>query len=142
LLWRGNRAAQTHGAYSERRIQPLAEEILETARRSPDWPNWLDDESYSAAIAAWAHYEAVCMPLRDYLGERDILQRPTPCRNWLLRPRKCRLPEFPIIRAGSAQVVDPATQVPSTFDHAFGTVEQKQSAQPPKMTELARALLL
>jgi hypothetical protein len=67
-----NTAALAHGAYSERRIQPLAETIMTTARLSPYWPQHLTDPKHESVVEAWGRAEATCQLLRQYLGERDL----------------------------------------------------------------------
>jgi hypothetical protein len=67
----GNEVSVTSGAYSERKLAPLAAEILERARSDPAWPGYLDDPSYSAAVLAWARSEAICESLWRFLVAQD-----------------------------------------------------------------------
>lgn len=69
----GHTKSLQHGAYSERRVAPVAQEILDEARRSPDWPGYLNDESYAAALVNWARSEAMTQLLFDYLAEMGIV---------------------------------------------------------------------
>ena len=68
----GNHLAQRHGAYSARTVEPLADEIEESARTSPAWPAYLTDPSYQPAVRAWATAEAICELLRRHLAGQDF----------------------------------------------------------------------
>ncbi|MBP2370690.1 hypothetical protein [Pseudonocardia parietis] len=68
----GNEAGLRHGAYSERRIAPLAAEVEQQARALPTWPSYLDEPVYAPAVRAWARAEAVVELLWTYLAERDL----------------------------------------------------------------------
>ena len=59
----------TTGAWSERKIAPLAAEIEQTARSSPSWPSYLDGPEYGAAVTAWARAEAVVNLLWRWLDQ-------------------------------------------------------------------------
>ena len=67
-----NSLAVQHGAYSQKRVAPLASEILCTACNNPAWPGYLQDESYGPAVRAWAHSEAVCELLRRHLADQSL----------------------------------------------------------------------
>lgn len=67
----GNTLAETHGARSERRVGPLARAIEVEARAGSNWPGYLGDPVYSAAVTAWARAEAVCELLWRWLEEQD-----------------------------------------------------------------------
>jgi hypothetical protein len=59
----------TTGAWSERRIVPLAEQIEQAARVSESWPAYLDSAAYGSAVSAWARSEAVVSLLWSWLDE-------------------------------------------------------------------------
>lgn len=61
-----NTAAQRHGAYSPRKVDPLAVEILEAVRRHVTWWHPADEPS----IWAWVRLEARVQLLTEYLAER------------------------------------------------------------------------
>ncbi|MGH3220231.1 MAG: hypothetical protein ACRDPY_16265 [Streptosporangiaceae bacterium] len=70
----GNTAAETHGAYSERRIAPLADEIARSLLEHPDTPPWIKEPAQAAVVAAWARAEAVVSRLWAYLDDQgDIV---------------------------------------------------------------------
>lgn len=69
----GHELSTHHGAYSERRVAPLAAEVEQVARADPSWPAYLDDSSYIPAVRAWASSEAVCVLLRRYLDGMDFI---------------------------------------------------------------------
>lgn len=55
----GNEAAVTHGAWSERRVSPVARQILDELLADPATPRYLiEDSSYGPALAAWSRTEA------------------------------------------------------------------------------------
>jgi hypothetical protein len=66
----GNDAALSHGAYSARRLQPLADELAaELVQVAP----WCSQRAFAAAVASWAYAEAQLVVLREWLGERGML---------------------------------------------------------------------
>lgn len=69
----GNEAAVTHGAHSERRVGPLAEQIARELLADPDTPPHVREPVFAAAVTAWARTEAVVRLLWAWLEERDIL---------------------------------------------------------------------
>lgn len=68
----GNELATVHGANSERRIAPLADQIAASLLSDPDTPPYLQEPSYAAVIRAWSRAEAVVSLLWDWLAEQDI----------------------------------------------------------------------
>lgn len=64
--------SMVHGGTSERRVAPLAVEILARERSKPSWPQYLDDASWAFALASWARAEAVCELLTEFLSTLDI----------------------------------------------------------------------
>lgn len=71
----GNELAVSHGAYSSKKLAPLAAEIEAQARSMPDWPPHLVGSTrYDPEVQAWAWAEATCVRLRDYLAEQDPLE--------------------------------------------------------------------
>ena len=67
---RGNLAALKHGAYSPRRVEPLARELVEAVLPSV---SYLDDPSYAASVWAWARAEARVQLLDEHLSEHGFL---------------------------------------------------------------------
>lgn len=67
-----NEAPLVSGAYSERKIAPLAASIIERARSDPAWPPYLDDPSYHHAVDAWGRAEAIVALLADWLAQKDV----------------------------------------------------------------------
>ncbi|OJY53533.1 hypothetical protein [Pseudonocardia sp. 73-21] len=68
----GHTASLQHGARSERRVAPLAEEIETAARADPTWPPHLRGREYAAAVRGWARAEAMAELLWRYLADRDL----------------------------------------------------------------------
>jgi hypothetical protein len=68
----GNELALQHGANSERRVGPLAEQIAAALLADPNTPQYLREPSYSATVAAWSRAEAVVELLWRWLGEHDF----------------------------------------------------------------------
>lgn len=67
---RGNSASETHGAYMERRIDPVAQGL---AVQIVELVPYLGDASYEAAIRAWARAEARVHVLASWLDEHGPL---------------------------------------------------------------------
>ena len=68
----GNELAMVHGARSERRIAPLAEQIASSLLSHPDTPPYLREPSYAPAVRAWSRAEAVVSLMWDWLAEQDL----------------------------------------------------------------------
>jgi hypothetical protein len=66
----GNTAAERHGAHSERRWRPLAEELR--ARVIVDAP-WLTRPSFAMALEAWSVCEAKARLVDDWLDANGLL---------------------------------------------------------------------
>jgi hypothetical protein len=67
---RGNQAALQHGAYSERRIKPIAETLQhEIVAVAP----WLNQPAFAPAVAAWARAEAAVQLLVTELDKHGGL---------------------------------------------------------------------
>ncbi len=62
----GNWLALRHGAYSPRKVDPLAEELVTLAIETV---GYLDDPSYSFSLWAWARAEARVQLLTEYLAK-------------------------------------------------------------------------
>lgn len=62
----GNELALRHGAYSPRKSEPLAIELVERVLADPD-VSYLQAPSYAAALWAWARAEAQVQLLGEYL---------------------------------------------------------------------------
>jgi hypothetical protein len=69
----GNSAAVTHGARSERRVAPLAEQIKRDLLGNDNTPPHLHEPVFAASIHAWARAEACCQLIWAWLAERDIM---------------------------------------------------------------------
>lgn len=82
----GNEAATTHGAFSDRRIDPRADELVAWAKtqRSADW---LGDASYDPILRRWARREArstlVYEALVDHQAGDDCDGTCKRCRRWV-----------------------------------------------------------
>lgn len=67
----GHELSMKHGAYSPRRFEPLAEELVErtvTAASAPSSSTpWLVEPSYRPALWAWARCEAQAQLLTEWL---------------------------------------------------------------------------
>jgi hypothetical protein len=68
----GNQLATVHGARSERRIAPLADQIASSLLSHPDTPPYLREPSYAPAVRAWSRAEAVVSLMWDWLAEQDL----------------------------------------------------------------------
>jgi hypothetical protein len=68
----GNTAAETHGAYSERRISKLAEQYEAELLADPTTPDWVRLPRYAGARAARNRNKAVVQILVDWLDSQDI----------------------------------------------------------------------
>ena len=66
----GNQVSIRHGAWSPRRVDPIAAELVEHALSSAPY---LVDPSYAPAVHAWADSEARAQLLRDYVNEHGLL---------------------------------------------------------------------
>lgn len=82
---KGNTAGERHGADSERRWRPIADElerdVLEVAP-------WLSRPGFRAAVRAWAKAEARAQLVADWLDERGDLDddgEPRPAATYSLR---------------------------------------------------------
>jgi hypothetical protein len=63
----GNELAVQHGAYSPRKVDPLAREILETVLTDPE-TGYLQAPRYAAALWSWARDEAQEQLLTEYVA--------------------------------------------------------------------------
>lgn len=74
---KGNTAALRHGAYSPRRVDPLAEEMvtaaLVQAETEGSTTGYLLEPSFRQSLWAWARAEARVQLLEEYLMARDVL---------------------------------------------------------------------
>jgi hypothetical protein len=64
----------THGAYSPRVVDPLAQAIVAAQLESPSCPPHLrdDPERWRYALEAWGRQEATVRLLRDWLAGQDV----------------------------------------------------------------------
>lgn len=66
----GNDAATTHGAFSKRKVQPLADAIAEQAASAAPWTQ---QRVFAPTVQAWAWAEAQATLLRMYVDDRGML---------------------------------------------------------------------
>jgi len=66
----GNRIAEKHGAHSQRRFRPLADQLV--AEKVEECP-WLRRPAFREALFAWAVAEAKARLVDDYLDEAGQL---------------------------------------------------------------------
>jgi hypothetical protein len=65
----GNEMSMVHGAFSERRLAPLAEQLAEEiVIEAP----WTARPAFQAAVTAWAWSEAACQKYRDWFETHDL----------------------------------------------------------------------
>ncbi|HEY3035342.1 MAG TPA: hypothetical protein VGJ54_11905, partial [Streptosporangiaceae bacterium] len=57
--WPGNELAVQHGANSERRVGPLAQQIVAEILQDPATPPYLQDPSYRLALEALGRVTAI-----------------------------------------------------------------------------------
>lgn len=68
----GHTRSTLHGARSERRVGPLADEIRDQLLAGEGTPEHLHRPEFASAVAAWARSEAVVRLLWDWLAEQDV----------------------------------------------------------------------
>jgi hypothetical protein len=68
----GNELSLTSGAFSPRRLLPLAEEIAAALLADSDAPDYLQSPSYRPAVMAWARAEAQVRLLSEYLSSLEL----------------------------------------------------------------------
>jgi hypothetical protein len=65
----GNEKALLHGARSERKLAPVAEQLeREIVKDAP----WCARPAFAAAVSAWAAAEAVCLAYRNWFFEQGL----------------------------------------------------------------------
>ncbi|MGQ0479705.1 MAG: hypothetical protein ACT4O0_01540 [Pseudonocardia sp.] len=64
----GNEVAVTHGAWSPRRVDPLATELVDTLLADPD-VSFLRAPAYRTALWAWGRAEAQVQLLTEYIAD-------------------------------------------------------------------------
>jgi hypothetical protein len=69
----GNTAAVTHGAYSVRRVSPLAQRLVDAALSDPAL-SYLHAPAYLPAVVAWAASEAQLALIADWVSEMTLQQ--------------------------------------------------------------------
>lgn len=69
----GHELRLTAGHRSERRVGARAAEITEALLADPDVPAHLREPMFAAAVGAWAHAEAACQMLREWIDGQDII---------------------------------------------------------------------
>jgi hypothetical protein len=71
---KGNEKALRHGAYSPRRVEPLAAELVEAMRAQVvaegSTTGYLAEPSFQFSLWAWARAEAKVQLLEEYLADR------------------------------------------------------------------------
>lgn len=68
----GHEVTLQHGAYSERKLAPLAAEIEQRWRRESTWPTYLADPMYDDAVTTAARAQATYELLFAFVAGRDI----------------------------------------------------------------------
>ncbi len=68
----GNQTAASHGAFSPRRVGPVAERIREDLLASEDCPGWLHEERFAAGLEAWSQAEAMAQLIREWIDGQDL----------------------------------------------------------------------
>jgi hypothetical protein len=71
---RGHTASVVHGAWSERRVGPLTEQIAADLLADADTPAHLREPVFAAAVRGWARAEAMCQLLAQFLDGQSIEQ--------------------------------------------------------------------
>lgn len=67
----GNTVAVQHGAHSPRKVDPIAQELVDSALADPSL-GYLRTDSYRPALWAWARAEAQAQILDEYLADRPV----------------------------------------------------------------------
>lgn len=70
--WPGNEIALVHGARSERRVGPLAEQITAAILSDPGTPPYLQDPSYGLTLQSLGRCEAICELLWRFVAAQDV----------------------------------------------------------------------
>ncbi|MHB1430632.1 MAG: hypothetical protein ACYCVZ_00730 [Streptosporangiaceae bacterium] len=72
----GNEAGLVHGAYSPRRVEDLAGEIVRDLLESPGCPAHLkeDPDGYAYLLELWGSAMAICRLLRSALTDANVLE--------------------------------------------------------------------
>ncbi len=68
----GNEAAIVHGARSERRVGPLADQIARELLEHEETPEHLREPMFAPSVSAWARAEAVAELLFRHLSDQDL----------------------------------------------------------------------
>lgn len=71
---KGHELSMRHGAWSDRKVSPIAERYLTTAVETVDY---LQDPSYLPALSAWARTEARIELLEDWLAVHGMIDAET-----------------------------------------------------------------
>jgi hypothetical protein len=67
---KGNDLATTHGAWSQKVVDPVARDLVSTLL---DQVGYLSDPSYQAAVWAWARHEACVLTISAWLEQHGHL---------------------------------------------------------------------
>lgn len=68
----GHELSLHHGAYSDRGLAPLAEEIERRWRSAPEWPAYLAQSVWDEPVTLATWRAARCHRLRAYVNERPV----------------------------------------------------------------------
>ena len=110
----GNEAAVRHGAWSERRVAPLADQAR---TRLLDVAPWLASPAFAPAVEAWARAEARVALVDTYVAEQGPLDengKPRPAIELLIRLERLAL------TLRQAVGLDPASRARIERDLAAG----------------------
>lgn len=81
----GNTAGEKSGAFSERKISPLADQLAAAAREAIPY---LASDDFDAAVAAWSRAEAQAQLVFDWVDRHGVIGedgKPTVSLDWLIR---------------------------------------------------------
>ena len=72
--WPGNEIALQHGARSERRVGPLAEQVVSEILADPASPPYIQDGSYRLSLEALGRVTAITILLWRWLEKQDDVE--------------------------------------------------------------------
>lgn len=135
----GHTLSMRHGAYSERRIGPLAEQLAADLLADPTTPDYLREARFAGAVLAWARAEAV---VRLYLAWLDAQDLDKPARGALAVLEALRKAEAAAATARSRLGLDPVSRAKLARDLATAGFMSRGGAEPlAAVAEVGRAAL-
>jgi hypothetical protein len=133
----GHELATRHGAWSPRRVDPLAEGLVAVAVQTA---GWLAEPTFGPAVWAWARAEARCQLLAEWLDEHGLLTEggdPVPALDAATRLEKLalthrqRLGLDPAARAGLEATLTSAAAGQYALEDAIIRGREALSARRP-----------